>query len=90
MSQRRLKFLVDVGVEEKVETWPWKNGYDVKVVRDMNPQRALLLSLLRRLKYQNSERIKLNAQKQRWDTKPNAVISAACVCPIAMPRANNH
>ncbi len=37
MSQRQLKFLVDVGVGKRVETWLGKNGYDVKAVRDLNP-----------------------------------------------------
>ena len=37
MSQRKLKFLVDVGVGKKVEGWLVDNGYDVTAVRDFNP-----------------------------------------------------
>jgi len=35
---RNLKFLVDVGVGKKVEQWLINEGYDVKAVRDIDPQ----------------------------------------------------
>lgn len=38
MSQKKLKFLVDVGVGKKVEKWLLRNGYDLKAVRDINPK----------------------------------------------------
>jgi predicted nuclease of predicted toxin-antitoxin system len=38
MSQKKLKFLVDVGVGRKVEVWLLRNGYDIKAVRDINPK----------------------------------------------------
>jgi len=38
MNQKRLKFLVDVGVSKKVEEWLLRNGYDIKAVRDINPK----------------------------------------------------
>ncbi|MBI5741860.1 MAG: DUF5615 family PIN-like protein [Nitrospirae bacterium] len=36
--ERRLKFLVDVGVSRKVEKWLAENGYDAKSVRDIDPK----------------------------------------------------
>ena len=33
-----LKFLVDVGVGEKVEDFLYKNGYDILSVRKLNPR----------------------------------------------------
>ncbi len=33
-----LKFLVDVGVSQKVERWLDTNGYDAKAVRAINPK----------------------------------------------------
>lgn len=33
-----MKFLVDVGVSQKVEKWLAENGYDTKAVRDLNPK----------------------------------------------------
>lgn len=36
MSQ--LKFLVDVGVGKKVESWLIENGYDVSAFRDIDPK----------------------------------------------------
>ncbi len=33
-----LKFLVDVGIGKKVETWLIDNGYDVLSVRDIDPR----------------------------------------------------
>jgi predicted nuclease of predicted toxin-antitoxin system len=38
MNQKKLKFLVDVGVSKKVEEWLLRNGYDLKAVRDINPK----------------------------------------------------
>ena len=38
MRQERLKFLVDVGVSKKVEIWLKSQGYDVKCIRDLDPQ----------------------------------------------------
>jgi predicted nuclease of predicted toxin-antitoxin system len=38
MNQKDLKFLVDVGVSKKVESWLVENGYDIKAVRDINPR----------------------------------------------------
>jgi len=38
MNQKKLKFLVDVGVSKKVEEWLLRNGYDIKAVRDINPK----------------------------------------------------
>lgn len=38
MSQKKLKFLVDVGVSKKVKKWLLRNGYDLKAVRDINPK----------------------------------------------------
>lgn len=38
MNQKKLKFLIDVGVSKKVEEWFLKNGYDMKAVRDINPK----------------------------------------------------
>jgi predicted nuclease of predicted toxin-antitoxin system len=35
-----VKFLTDVGVGKKVETWLIENGYDVKAVRDLDPRMA--------------------------------------------------
>jgi predicted nuclease of predicted toxin-antitoxin system len=40
MSEERIKFLVDVGVGRKVESWLAENGYDSKAVRDLNPRLA--------------------------------------------------
>lgn len=40
MSGERIKFLVDVGVGRKVESWLAENGYDSKAVRDLNPRLA--------------------------------------------------
>ena len=37
MIQKKLKFLVDVGVSKKVEEWLVQNGYDMKAVRDIDP-----------------------------------------------------
>ena len=37
MDQKKLRFLVDVGVSKKVEECLIKNGYDIKAVRDLNP-----------------------------------------------------
>ena len=33
-----MKFLVDLGVGKKVEKWLQEKGYDVKSVRDINPE----------------------------------------------------
>ncbi|GER92387.1 hypothetical protein A45J_0102 [hot springs metagenome] len=33
----KLKFLVDVGVGKKVEKWLAENDYDIKCMRDINP-----------------------------------------------------
>ena len=38
MKQKKLKFLVDVGVSRKVEEWLLRNQYDIKAVRDINPK----------------------------------------------------
>jgi predicted nuclease of predicted toxin-antitoxin system len=38
MSQKKLKFLVDVGVSKRVEEWFLRKGYDIKAVRDINPK----------------------------------------------------
>ena len=38
MSQKNLRFLVDVGVSKKVEVWLLENDYDIKAVRDVNPK----------------------------------------------------
>jgi len=38
MSEKGLKFLVDVGVSKKVEQWLRNHGYDIKSVRDINPR----------------------------------------------------
>ena len=38
MAQKKLKFLIDVGVSKKVEEWLIRNGYDIKTVRDINPR----------------------------------------------------
>ena len=40
MNQKKLRFLVDVGVGKKVEEWLLRNGYgyDLKAVRDINPK----------------------------------------------------
>jgi len=37
-EHEKLKFLVDVGVSKKAETWLKSQGYDVKCVRDLNPR----------------------------------------------------
>ncbi len=37
MIQKKLKFLVDVGVGKIVEEWLKDNGYDVKNIREINP-----------------------------------------------------
>ena len=37
MKNRELKFLVDVGVGKKVETWLRETGHDVKGIRELNP-----------------------------------------------------
>lgn len=36
--QKKLKFLVDVGVSRKVERWLSDNGYESKNVRDIDPR----------------------------------------------------
>ena len=36
MNQKKLKFLVDLGVSKKVEEWLFRNGNDLKAVRDIN------------------------------------------------------
>ena len=38
MNQKKLRFLVDVGVSRKVEEWLLRNGYDLRAVRDINPK----------------------------------------------------
>lgn len=38
MSITSLKFLIDVGVGKKVEKFLYKQGYNVKTVREMNPK----------------------------------------------------
>lgn len=38
MSEKDLKFVVDVGVGKKVEQWLRKQGYDIKSMRDINPR----------------------------------------------------
>ena len=38
MSNRDIKFLVDVGVGNKVEVWLDSQGFDTKVVRDLDPR----------------------------------------------------
>jgi len=38
IEDKRLKFLVDVGVSKKVEKWLFDHGYDTKNVRDVDPR----------------------------------------------------
>jgi len=38
VHQKKLNFLVDVGVGRKVEKWLKENGYDVKSVLDIDPR----------------------------------------------------
>ncbi len=38
MSSKDIKFLVDVGVGNKVEVWLDSQGYDTKAVRDLDPR----------------------------------------------------
>jgi len=38
VTQKNLKFIVDVGVGRKVESWLKENGYDVKSILDIDPQ----------------------------------------------------
>lgn len=38
MSQKNLKFLVDVGVGKKAERWLANQGYDTTCVRDIDPR----------------------------------------------------
>ena len=38
MNQKKLKFLVDVGVSKQVEKWLFQNDYDLKAVRNINPR----------------------------------------------------
>lgn len=38
MSDRDIKFLVDVGVGNKVEVWLNLQGFDTKAVRDLDPR----------------------------------------------------
>lgn len=38
MSDRDIKFLVDVGVGNKVEVWLDLQGFDTKAVRDLDPR----------------------------------------------------
>lgn len=38
MIQKKLKFLVDVGVGKMIEEWLKDNGYDVKNIREINPR----------------------------------------------------
>ncbi len=38
MDNKKLKFLIDVGVGEKVEKWLSTQGYDTKSIRDLDPR----------------------------------------------------
>ena len=38
MSESQLKFLVDVGVGIKVESWLIEQGYDTKSIRNIDPR----------------------------------------------------
>lgn len=38
MNNKKIKFLVDVGVGKKVEKWLFEHGYDIKAVRDDDPR----------------------------------------------------
>ena len=38
MEQENLKFLIDVGVDKKVERWLSNQGYDTTSVRDIDPR----------------------------------------------------
>ena len=37
MEQKKLKFLIDVGVGKKLEEWFFNQGYDLKSIRNINP-----------------------------------------------------
>lgn len=38
MNEKKLKFLVDVGVSNMAEKWLSENGYDIKTIRDIDPR----------------------------------------------------